>query len=178
MNKASVSLKNLALSIGWKLVNEDKGFSTYEYEVHISRYENDSYIIRILDEPNNLEVYEILLALIKVLPYRLRKKISKLTFKFKAEDFANFAEVAVFTVDEYKKATEYSKLMEYGKLLGVKIEEKFPFEYKLKKQKRAEILSYIEINLPIEQAPIVGKIKKIEYKMAYVKNNKQKEIEE
>jgi len=173
MKKASESLKDLATTIGWKLVNDDKGFSTYEYEVHVSKYENDSYIIRILDDPNELEIYEILLALIKVLPRGLKKKANKLIGKFKIEDISNLVEVAVFTIEEYKKSTDYAKLYEYGRLIGINIEEKgYPFEYKLKKNKRAEILSVIEFNLPVELAPVLGKIRKIDFKIAYMKNSK------
>lgn len=178
MKKANESLKDLATVIGWKLVNDDKGFSTYEYEVNVSKYENDSYIIRILDDPNELEIYEILLALIKVLPHRLKRKVNKLIGKFKVEDFGNLAEVAVFTIDEYKKSTDYAKLYEYGKIIGVDIEEKgYGFAYKLKKNKKAEILSVIEFNLPVELAPVLGKIRKIDYKIAYVKNSKNNRTE-
>ena len=173
MNKASKSLKDLANAIGWSLVNDDKGFSTYEFEVHVSKHETDSYIIRILDEPNELEIYEILLALIKVLPRKLKSKVNKLIGKFKIEDFSNLTEVAIFTIDEYKKTTDFAKLYEYGLLIGVDILEKgYTFEYKLKKSKRVEILSVIEFNLPVELAPVLGKIRKIDYKIAYMKNSK------
>ena len=74
MIKAKQCLKNLADVIGWKLVNEDKGFSTYEYEIEESKYEKISYVIRILDEPNEVEVYEILSTLVKVLPKALKRK--------------------------------------------------------------------------------------------------------
>ena len=60
-------------------------------------------------------------------------------------------------------------LKEYGALLGVDIEMKFPFEYVLKKKKRSEILSYVEFYLPMEMAPLVGKIRKTEYKISYLK---------
>lgn len=176
MKKASECLKDLAKVIGWKLVNEDKGFSTYEYEVSVSKYENDSYVIRILEEPNELEVYELLVALLKVLPHRLKRKVNKLIGKFKTEDFCNFAEVAIYTIEEYKKGTEYAKLYEYGKIVGINLEEKgYNFVYHLKKNKKAEILSVIEFNLPVELAPVLGKIRKIDYKIAYVKNSRNRQ---
>ena len=179
MSKATSYLKDLATTIGWKLVNDDKGFSTYEYEILISKYEKVSFVVRILDEPTEFEVYEILLTLIRVLPVNVKRKIEKLISKFKAEDFINLLEVAIFTIDEFKKNTDYAKLKEYGILLGVDIEEKgYNFEYRLKKNRKAEIISVIEVNLPIEIAPILGKIKKIDYKIAYLKNNKIKEAEE
>lgn len=175
MKSASQCLKELASHIGWKLVNEDKGFCIFEYEVHVSKHENDLFIVRILDEPNELETRELLSAILKVLPYKLRKKVNKLLSKFKMEDFEHLAEVVGFTIDEYRKSTEFSKLAEYGKLLGVKLEDLgYKFEYKLKKNTRCEILSQIEIKLPMELAPVLGKIKKLDYKIAYIKNNKLK----
>ena len=178
MNKASVALKELAKTIGWKLVTDDKGFSLYEFEVHVSKYENDSYIVRILDEPNELEIVEMFYTVTKVLPHKLKVKVRKLINKFKIEDFANMCEIASFTVEEYKKHTDFYKLKEYGLILGVDIEELgYNFEYKLKKHKRSAILSVIEVNLPSELAPILGKIKKLDYKIAYVKNNKNMKVE-
>jgi len=171
MAKIASYLKDLASVIGWKLVNEDKGFSTYEYEINESKYEHISHVVRILDEPNELEIYEILLSLIKVVPYKLRAKVNKLISKIKLDELENVMEVVCFTIEEYKKKTEYAKLEEYAGLLGVTLEQKgFSFEYKLKKAKRAEILSQIEVNLPMELAPVLGKIKKTDYKIAYIKN--------
>lgn len=173
MTKASSNLKELACVIGWKLVNDDKGFSTYEYETTISKYEKLSYIVRILEQPSDVEVYEILATLIKVLPKKLKRKIKKLISKFKLQDLQNMVELAIFAVDEYRNATEYSKLREYGLILGVDIKEiGYPFEYKLRKNKKAEIISIIELKVPMELAPTVGKLKKIDYKIAFVKNSK------
>ena len=167
----STGFKDLAKIIGWELVTEDKGFSTYEFEIEESKYEHLTYVVRILDDPNELEIVEILLSLTKVLPLKLKCKINKLINKIKMDNIANTIELIGFTIEEYKKQTEYSKLREYGRLLGVNIENLgYKFEYKLKKRKRAEILSQIEINLPMEQAPVLGKIKKLDYKIAYIKN--------
>ena len=171
MAKAFVCLKDLAKEIGWKLVTDDKGFSMYEYDVVISKYEKLSYVVRILEEPTEFETYEILSTLIKVLPGKLKRKLKKLVSKFKIKDLENMIEVSIFTIQEYKNATDYAKLKEYGKILGVDLEQKgFMFEYKLTKNKKAEIMSIVELNLPMELAPILGKIKKIDYKIAYVKN--------
>lgn len=175
MKSTSQCLKELASVIGWSPVNEDKGFCIFEYEVHVSKHENDLFIVRILDEPNELETRELLSAILKVLPYKLRKKTNKLLSKFKMEDFSNLTEVVSFTIDEYRKSTEFAKLQEYGRLLGVKIDELgYKFEYKLKKNTRSEILSQIEIKLPMEIAPVLGKIRKLDYKIAYIKNNRIK----
>ena len=178
MVKSSLSLRDLAKSIGWQLVTDDKGFSLHEFEVHVSKYENDSYIVRILDEPNELEIVEMFYTITKVLPYKLKVKVRKLLNKFKIEDFSNMCEIAIFTVEEFKKHTDFYKLKEYGLILGVDIEALgYTFEYKLKKHKRSEILTVIEVNLPSELAPILGKIRKLDYKIAYVKNNKNMNID-
>ena len=175
MRKPSECLKELAKVIGWQLVNEDNGFCNFEYEIHVSKHENDLYVVRILDEPNELETRELLIAILKVLPYKLKRKVDKLLSKFKMEDFANLIEVVCFTIEEYRKATDFAKLEEYGKLLGVDITNLgYKFEYKLKRLTRSEILSQIEVHLPMELAPILGKIKKLDYKIAYIKNNKIK----
>lgn len=173
MAKISTQLKDLAKVVGWRLVNEDKGFCTYEYEIALNKHEHISHVVRILDEPNELEIYEILLSLIKVLPWKLKVKINKLISKVKTHELENVMEVVCFTIEEYKKKTEFYKLEEYAKLLGVDLQEKgFTYEYKLKKPRRAEILSHIEVNLPMELAPVLGKIRKTDYKIAYVKNKR------
>ena len=171
MATISTSFKELAKVIGWELITEDKGFSTYEFEIEESRYEHLAYVVRILDDPNELEIVEMLYTLTKVLPLKLRCKVMKLINKIKMEDLLNSLELISFTIDEYKKKTDYAKLSEYGRLLGVNIEDLgYLFEYKLKKRKKAEILSQIEIKLPMELAPVLGKIKNIDYKIAYIKN--------
>lgn len=178
MSISSKTLKDLAGIIGWKLITEDKGFSTYEFEIEESKYEHIAFVVRILDDPNELELIEILLTLIKVLPIKLKNKINKLINKLNMENLLNSLELIGFTIEEYKKQTEYAKLEEYGRLLGVDIQKQgYLFEYVLKKRKRAEILSQIELNLPMELAPVLGKIKKTEYKIAYIKNRKIKIID-
>lgn len=171
MKSVSTQLKELATAIGWTLVNDDKGFSTYEYEIIVSKYEHLSHVIRILDSPNELEIYEILITLTKVLPFKLRIKLNKLINKFKLEDFSNMVEVLIFTIEEYKTKTDYAKLKEYAGLIGVDIEKLgYAFEYKMRKKKKTEVIAVIEYNMPMEITPALGKIKKIEYKIAYVKN--------
>lgn len=163
--------KDLARIIGWELITEDKGFSTYEFEIEESKYEHLAYVVRILDDPNELEIIEILLTLTKVLPIKLKCKVNKLIRRLKLEDIVNTIELIGFTIEEYKKQTKYAKLREYGRLLGINIEELgYKFDYRLKRPKKAEILSKIEIKLPMELAPVLGKIKNIDYKIAYIKN--------
>ena len=42
----------------------------------------------------------------------------------------------------------------------------------------AEIIAKIENNVPIEIAPELGRIKKIDYKIAYMKNRRNKAIQD
>ena len=178
MSVLSTHLKDLSKVIGWRLVNDDKGFSTYEFEIEETVCEHILHVVRILDDPNELEVLEILYSLIKVLPFKLKAKINKLISKVKAEDFPSALELISFTVEEYKKKAEYTKLREYGLLLGMDIANTYEFQYKLKRRKRAEILSKIEVNLPMELAPVLGRIKKVDYKIAYIRSRKNLEIED
>ena len=56
--------------------------------------------------------------------------------------------------------------------MGVDIEKYgYYFTYKLTKSNYGKILALIESKLSVEEAPIVGKIKKIEYKIGYMKQN-------
>jgi hypothetical protein len=54
----------------------------------------------------------------------------------------------------------------------VDIEEQgYKFCYDMPKAQKRKILSLIECNLPVELAPTLGKIKKIDYKIGYIKQN-------
>lgn len=166
-------LTEMAEIIGWTKVNDDAGFVLYEYTKTESKYEKISFIVRILDNPNEQEQYIILNSLINVLPWKLKRNINKITKNFRAKDYGKIIEVLTYTIDEYKSKTEYSKLREYGLLVGVDIVDLgYPFEYKIIKSKKNTILAKIESYLPMEVLPTIGKIKKIEYKIAYVKNKK------
>jgi len=58
-------------------------------------------------------------------------------------------------------------------LLGVDIEQfGYSFKYNLNKKEYNDILARIEQALPMEYAPVLGKIKKLDYKIGYIKNNK------
>ena len=73
---------------------------------------------------------------------------------------------------KYNNKTKYSLLREYGNAVGVNIEEHgCYFTYKISKKTYAKIISLIESKLPIEKALKVGKIKDIEYKISYIKQN-------
>lgn len=167
------SLKDLAIIIGWKLVNDDKDFSIYEFIENVNKFEKLSHIIKIAKDVSNDEVYEIWLTLKSVLPKRLRRKLVRITKNVQPENFASILEVVNFTIEEYKAKTDYEKIREYGRCLGINIDSLgFEFEYNLPKTKQQELISIIESKLPIEIAPIVGKMKKIDYKIGYVKQKK------
>lgn len=168
-------LRDLAETIGWTFVNDDLDFTVYEYTHRISKYEEVSHIARIYEKPNEIMLYDILQTLKKVLPRKLKKKIDKILKNIRIEDLANVVEVVKFAIEEYKAKTEYAKLKEYGELLKVDIEKLgYKFKYTLKKREVQDIMAKIENHLPIELAPVVGRIRRLDYKIAYIKTNKNK----
>lgn len=168
-------LQDLAKTIGWVFVNDDDGYSVYEYKQAVNKYESISYVVKIYEKPTEVELFDILQSLKRVLPRKLNRKIDKILKNVKIEDLANVVDVVNFAVEEYMSKTDYAKLREYGKCIGVDIEDwGYKFKYNLSKKEVAEILARIETNLPIEIAPALGRIKKLDYKIAYIKNLKQK----
>ena len=163
----------LAQVIGWQKVNDDKGYTLYEYRKAVNKFEEVSHLVKLLDDPTDLEVYEMLLTLKNVLPFKLQCKLNKIIRNVKISSLPQIVEVISFTVEEYKQSTAYAKLQQYGALLGVNLEELgYKFMYHIPRNLKAEILSKIELNLPMELAPTVGKIKKIDYKIAFLKKQK------
>ena len=177
--KSIQSLVELAEAIGWKRVAQDKEFTSYEYKKDVSRSESVTYLLRIFDKMESEDFYATLFIINNVLPKSLKKKIKKITKHIQPDEIAGVVEVIKFAIDEHKKKTVYAKLDAYGKMLGVDI-EKFGYapEYETNKRRAAEIVAKIERALPMEMAPEVGKIKKIEYKMAYVRTHKTATEEE
>ena len=170
-------LITLAQVIGWEKVNDDKGYSLYEYRKAVNRFEEISHLVKILDEPTDMEVYEMLLTLKNVLPFKLQHKLNKIIRNVKISSLPQIVEVISFTVDEFKQSTKYAKLQQYGDLLGVDLEKMgYKFMYTMPKKLQAEILSKIELNLPMEIAPTVGKIRKLDYKIAFVKKQNSKVV--
>ena len=171
--KSVHSLVELATAIGWKKVAEDKDFTSYEYKKDVSRSESVTYLLRIFEHQESEDFYQTLFIINNVLPRELKKKIKKITKKIKPDEIAGVVEVIKFAIDEHKKKTTYTMLEQYGKMLGVDIEKLgYGFEYETSRRKELEILAKIEAKLPMELAPEVGKIKKIEYKMAFVRTHK------
>ncbi len=167
---ARIDLHKLALTVGFEVVCVDDDYTNYEYMVRIKDIESISYILKIKNEPEFGDVEDIISSIVIMLPKQLRKKIKKMMRKIDENNIENVIDLLCYTVSEYNSKTKYSKLKEYGNLVGVDIEKNgYFFTYKLPKKKYAKILSLIESKLPIEEAPIVGKIKKIEYKIGYIK---------
>ncbi len=173
---AKIDLHKLALTVGFEVVCVDEDYTNYEYMVRIRDIESMSYILKIKNEPEFGEVEEIIGSIIIMLPKQLRKKIKKMMKKIDENNIENVIDLLCYTVSEYNGKTSYSKLKEYGELVGVNIEDfGYFFTYKLPKKKYAKILSLIESKLTVEEAPIVGKIRKIEYKIGYIKQHKTNE---
>ena len=167
------TLNELATKVGFEVVNVDDGFTNYEYTDNVSGVESVSYIVKILDKAPTDKALLTFEAIINVLPKKLRKKIFKLVKKSDVSKDEKSIELAMFAIDEYKTKSDYCKLKEYGLLLGVNIEELgYGFKYNLNRKEYNDILAKIEQALPMEYAPVLGKIKKIDYKIGYVKNNK------
>lgn len=174
--KSIQSLIELAEAIGWKRVADDKGFISYEYKKDVSRTESVTYLLRIFEQQTNEDFFQTLFIINNVLPNELKKKVKKITKKIKPEDIAGVVEVLKFAIDEHKKKTTYTKLKNYGEMLGVDIEKLgYTEEYETSRRKELEILAKIESKLPMELAPEVAKIRKIDYKVAYVRTHLNKE---
>ena len=169
----SANLQEIATLVGFEVVNLDDGFTNYEYNVRLASFESLSYVISIKDKLTFAETKSTLYAIIDVLPKGLKKKIYKLTKKFVQSNQENILDLVYYSIEEYRLKTPYNKLNEYAKLLGVDlVKNGYPFEYEMNKKKQKQILAFIENHLPLELAPVLGKIKKIDYKIGFLKNNK------
>ena len=173
---ARIDLHKLAIVIGFEVVCVDEKYTNYEYMMRLRDIESISYIIKIKNKPDFFEVDEIVSSLIVMLPRKLKRKIKKLMKRKDSDNIDNVIDLLCYTVDEYNSKTKYSLLKEYGNVVGVNIEEYgYYFTYKISKSTYAKIISLIESKLPIESAPKVGKIKDIEYKISFVKQNRGNE---
>lgn len=166
------SLHDLAIAVGFEVVNVDEGFTNYEFIQNISGIENVSYLIKVVDKPS-MENFELTFhAIINVLPRKLKKRIYKLIKHSKLGEDDKALELVLFAVEEFKTKSDYYKLKEYGKLVKVDIEKLgYEFAYNLTKKDIKAIVAKIEQAIPMEYAPALGKIKRIEYKIGFVKNN-------
>jgi len=168
----SKTLNELATKVGFEVVNVDDGFINYEYNERVSGVESISYMLQVFDNAPKDKALLTFEAIVNVLPKKLKKKIHKLIKHSDVAEEKNL-ELVMFAIDEYKAKSDYSRLKEYGLLLGVDIEKLgYNFTYNLTKKEYNDILAQIEQALPMEYAPVLGKIKKIDYKIGYIKNNK------
>lgn len=173
---AKIDLHKLALVVGFEVVCVDDDFTNYEYMVRIRDIESMSYVLKIKNKIDFQDVDNIISSITIVLPKKLRKKVKKLTKKKDENNIDNVIDLVCYTISEYKSKTKYSLLNEYATLLGCNLEENgYYFNYKLSKKKASQILALIESKLTVEQAPILGKMHKIEYKIGYLKQNLKNE---
>lgn len=173
---ARIDLHKLALTVGFEVVCVDEKYTNYEYMVRIKDIESMSYVLNIKNEPEFSEVEDIVASIVIMLPKQLRKKIRKMMRKIDESNIENVIDLLCYTVSEYNSKTKYSKLKEYGNLVGINIEDYgYYFSYKIPKKKYAKIISLIESKLTVEEAPIVGKIRNIDYKIGYIKQHNSME---
>lgn len=174
---AKIDLHKLALTVGFEVICVDDDFTNYEYMVRIRDIESVSYVLKIKNEIEFEDVDNILQSIVIMLPKDLRRKIKKLARKKDEQNIDNIIDLLCYTIDEYKSKTKYSLLKEYGDLVGVNIEDYgYYFTYNMSNKKYRQILSLIESKLSVDEAPIVGKIKRIEYKIGYMKQNRKADI--
>lgn len=174
---AKIDLHKLALTVGFEVVCVDDDFTNYEYMVRIRDIESVSYVLKIKNEIEFEDVDNILQSIVIMLPKDLRRKIKKLARKKDEQNIDNIIDLLCYAIDEYKSKTKYSLLKEYGDLVGVNIEDYgYYFTYNMSNKKYRQILSLIESKLSVDEAPIVGKIKRIEYKIGYMKQNRKADI--
>lgn len=168
-------MHKLALTVGFEVVCVDDDYTDYEYMVRIRDIESMSYCLKIKNKVEFADVDNILQSIIIMLPTDLRRKIRKLAKKRDESNIDNILDLLCYTITEYKNKTKYSLLKEYGELVGVNIEDYgYYFSYKMSKEKYRTILSLIESKLDVDESLVLGKIKKIEYKIGYMKQNKEK----
>ncbi len=173
---ARIDLHKFALTVGFEVVCVDEDYTSYEYMVRIRDIESMSYVLQIKNKIEFSDVDDILQSIIIVLPIKLRRKIQKLFRRRDEETIDSTIDLLCYTVAEYKNKTSYSQLKEYGELVGINIEDfGYYFNFKLSKEKRRKIIALIESKLSVEEAPIVGRIRKIEYKIGYMKQHKTQE---
>ncbi len=174
---AKIDLHKLALTVGFEVVCVDDDYTDYEYMVALRDIESMSYVLKIKNKIAYDDVENILQSIILVLPTRLRLKIKRLARKRDEGNIDNIIDLLCFTISEYRNKTKYCQLKEYGDLVGVDIEKQgYYFTYKLSNKKYYEILAFIESKLELDDALILGKIKKIEYKIGYMKQNKKASV--
>lgn len=169
----NIDLHKFALAVGFDVVCVDDDFTSYEFMERIESIESMSYVLQIKNEILYEDVDTILKSIMFVLPPKLKKKLTKLLKKKDETNIGSIIDLLCFSVEEYRAKCDYEKLREYASLLGIDLSAiGYYFTYKLTKQKYLEILSYIERNLTFEDSLVLGKMKKLDYKIGYLKQKK------
>ena len=164
-------LHELATAVGFEIVNVDDGFINYEFNEKISNIENVSYIVQVADSMPKEKYLLTFEAIVDVLPKKFRKRIYKIIKHTDIFEDEKINEVLLFAINEYRLHCPYNKLKEYGGLLDIDIEKLgYNFTYNLSKKDAKALLAKIEQALPMELSPVLGNIKKIDYKIGYLKN--------
>ncbi|MBO4570210.1 MAG: hypothetical protein J5689_03255 [Clostridia bacterium] len=172
-------LLELANVIGWVIVQEEDGLVSLEYTQRVNEYEAMKHLFKLGDVESNEEFLDAMGSIIEVLPKKLKKKIFKLTKQSDFEKKDDLLDLITFTIEEFKVQSEFTKLDEYAQVLGVDLKKLgYFYSYEITKKQRNEILAKIESYLPIEMLPQVGKIKKTEYKIGFVRTKNPKIIEQ
>ena len=168
----NIDLHKLAETVGWQATYVDEGYTGYEYVKNVKNIESLCHVLKLYDDLVYENYKQTFDAIIEVLPKKLVKKIKKLTQKCDPTNINNVLDLACYEVQEYRLQTAYNKLFNYGCQVGIDISEHgYLFQYEMTKKEQRKILSFIESKLPISVAPKLGKIKKIDYKIAYAKQN-------
>jgi len=171
---AKIDLHKLALTVGFEVVCVDDDYTNYEYMIRLKDIESMSYVLKIKNKIVFSDVEHILQSIIIVLPKELRAKIKKLAKKKDENNIDNIIDLLCFTISEYKSKTKYSLLKEYGDLVGINIEDYgYYFTFNLPKKKAHAIVAFIESKLDLNDSLILGKMRKLEYKIGYMKQNKK-----
>ena len=171
---AKIDLHKLALTVGFEVVCVDDDYTNYEYMITLRDIESMSYVLMIKNEIAYSDVENILQSIILVLPIGLRAKIKRLARKRDESNIDNIIDLLCFTISEYKNKTKYNQLKEYGELIGINIEKYgYFFTYKMPRNKYSDALALIESKLEVDDALVLGKMKKLESKIGYLKQNKK-----
>ncbi len=174
---AKIDLHKLALTVGFEVVCVDENYTNYEYMVRLRDIESMSYLLKIKNDISYFDVDNILQSIIIVLPNQLKRKIKKLIRKKDENNIENVIDLLCYTISEFKSKTKFSQLKEYGELAGINIEDYgYYFTFTMPKKRYNKILALIESRLSIDDALVVGKFRKIEYKIGYLKQNRRAEI--
>ncbi|MBQ7452987.1 MAG: hypothetical protein IJS68_01825 [Clostridia bacterium] len=172
-------LLDLSRTIGWVDKGEENGVTKLEYNRRVNEYESLRHILQLRETETDADFLDALGSIIEVLPKKLKKTIFKLVKNSDLAKKEDIIDLLVFTVEEYRAQSEYQKLDEYARVLNVDLEKLgYSYCYELTKKERNEILSKIESKLPLELLPQVGKMKKIDYKIGFVKTRNAKIVKQ